>query len=127
MLLLGIVIGFAISGLVLLPVVLAQGLPQLPEFVPLPGPARPQPDQGPAPQQGEDCQTILFFHNGQLYRLVPGPGPQDGPGQPTSPPEFYRLEPYRGPAFPGLPQPFPQPFPQRPGPEPNFRPALPRS
>ncbi len=130
MLLLGVVIGFALSGLVLLvPVVLAQGLPPLQEFVPLPGPARPQPDQGPAPQQGQDdCQIILFYHNGQLYRLMPGPGPQDGPGRPGSPPEFFRLDPYRGPAIPGLPQPFPQPFPQRPeGPQPNFQPALPRS
>src|SRR3989304_2643368 len=98
MLLLGIVIGFALSGLVLLvPVVLAQGLPPLQEFVPLPGPARPQPDQGPGLQQGQDdCQTILFYFNGQLYRLMPGPGPQDGPGRPGSPPEFFRLDPYRG-------------------------------
>src|SRR3989304_3076223 len=130
MLLLGIVIGFALSGLVLLvPVVLAQGLPPLQEFVPLPGPARPQPDQGPGLQQGQDdCQTILFYFNGQLYRLMPGPGPQDGPGRPGSPPEFFRLDPYRGPAIPGRPQPFPQPFPQRPeGPQPNFQPVLPRS
>ncbi len=126
MLLLGVVIGFALSGLVLLvPVVLAQGLPPLQEFVPLPGPARPQPDQGPGLQQGQDdCQTILFYFNGQLYRLMPGPGPQDGPGRPGSPPEFFRLDPYRGPVIPGLPQ----PFPQRPeGPQPNFQPVLPRS
>jgi len=59
---------------------------------------------------------------------MPGPGPQDGPGRPGSPPEFFRLDPYRGPAIPGLPQPFPQPFPQRPeGPQPNFQPVLPRS
>jgi hypothetical protein len=125
-LMLGVVIGFVLSGLVLLvPLVRAQSAPPLQEFIPLPGPGQQQPGQGPAPQQGQDeCQTILFFYNGQLYRLMPGPGPQNGPGQPGSPPEFFRLDPYRGPAIPGLPQPFPQ-RPDSPGP--NFLPALPRS
>lgn len=122
MLLLGVVIGFLLSALsVVVPMVLAQSLPPLQEFIPLPGPGRPQPEQGPAPQQGQDdCQVILFYHNGQLYRLLPGEGPQEGPGRPGSPPEFFRLDPYRGPAIPGLPQPFP------PAP-PNLQPALPRS
>ncbi len=123
MLFVGVVIGFLLSTLgVVVPMVLAQGLPPLQEFIPLPGPGRPQPDQGPAPQPGQDdCQVILLYHNGQLYRLLPGEGPQDGSGRPGSPPEFFRLDPYRGPAIPGLPQPFPQ------APPPSFQPALPRS
>jgi len=120
----GIVVGFALGALVMLvPVALAQGVPPLQELIPLPGPGQPQP--APGPQLGqEECPVILFYHNGQLYRLTPGPGPQDGRGQPGSPPEFFYLNPYQGPAIPGLPQPF-SPFPQSPGP--NFRPARPRS
>jgi len=121
---LGIVIGFALATLVVLvPMVRAQGVPPLQELIPLPGPGQPLP--APGPQQGEEeCQVILLYHNGQLYRLMPAPGPQDGPGRPGSPPEFFYLNPYQGPAIPGLPQPF-APFPQSPGP--NLRPAQPRS
>ncbi|MDR7482062.1 MAG: hypothetical protein QN183_01745 [Armatimonadota bacterium] len=94
--------------------------PNLREFVPLPFPGQQTPGQLPGTQQGECEPIILFYHNGQLYQLRPGPGPQDGPGRPTSPPEYFRLDPYQGPAIPGLP--FPQPD-RGPG----FSPVNPRS
>ncbi len=94
------------------------GTPPLREFVPLPGPGDLQPGQQPGDQQGDCEPIILFYHNGQLYQLRPGPGPQNGPGRPTAPPEFYQLNPYQGPPIPGLPAP-----PQGPG----FAPVNPRS
>ena len=94
------------------------GPPQIREFVPLPGPGDQQPGQRPGQQQGDCEPVILFYHNGKLYQLKPGPGPQDGPGRPTQPPEFYQLNPYQGPPVPGLPAP-----PQGPG----FSPVNPRS
>ena len=119
MLLLGVAIGVAMSALaVAVPLVLAQSAPPIQEFIPLPGPGQQQPGQRPGQQQGqEECQTILLYHNGQLYQL--SPGPQDGQGRPGSPPEFFYLNPYRGPTIPGFPQP------QRP--QPNFKSVLPRS
>jgi hypothetical protein len=93
--------------------------PTIQEFVPLPIPGDQTPGQRPQPQQGECEPIILFYYNGQLYQLQPGPGPQDGPGRPTAPPEFYRLNPYQGPPIPGLP------FPQDRGP--GFSPVNPRS
>lgn len=121
MLLAGVIIGFILSALaVAVPMVLAQA-PPLQEFIPL-GPDQQQPGQRPGEQPGqEECQTILFYHNGRLYRL--SPGPQDGQGRPGVPPEFFYLNPYQGPAIPGFPQPFRGPE----GPGPNFRPVLPRS
>ncbi|MDQ7829323.1 MAG: hypothetical protein QN122_03930 [Armatimonadota bacterium] len=120
MLMLGMVLGMLVSGLALLtPIVLAQGVPPLQEFIPLPGPGDRTPGTRPGqPQPGQGDCPILFYYNGQLYELRPGQGPEDGPGRPGSPPEFFYLNPYRGPAIPGLPQ---------PGPGPNFQPVQPRS
>ena len=122
MLLLGVILGVTLSALtIIVPMVLAQGAPPgappLQEFIPLPGPGQQQPGQAPQPGQG-DC-PILFYYNGRLYQL--GPGPQTGPGRPGSPPEFFQLNPYQGPPIPGLPQPFQGP------PGPNFVPVPPRS
>lgn len=124
MLLLGVVLGVTLSALtIIVPMVLAQGAlpgtPPLQEFIPLPGPGQQQPGQAPQPQPGEGDCPILFYYNGRLYQL--GPGPQNGPGQPSSPPEFFQLNPYQGPPIPGLPQPFQGP------PGPNFVPVPPRS
>lgn len=96
-----------------------QSPPTLREFIPLPGPGDQQPGQRPD-QQGGCEPIILFYHNGQLYQLRPGQGPQDGQGRPGAPPEFFYLNPYQGPPIPGLPQ---------PGPErsPGFSPVNPRS
>jgi hypothetical protein len=96
--------------------------PHLREFVPLPvpGPGQQLPGQLPGAQQGDCEPIILFYHNGQLYQLRPGPGPQTGPGRPTSPPEYFRLDPYQGPAIPGLPVP-------QPDRDPRFAPVNPRS
>jgi len=93
-------------------------VPPLREFIPLPGPGDQNPGQ--RPQQGECEPVILFYHNGQLYQLRPGPGPRDGQGRPGTPPEFYYLNPYQGPPIPGLPM---------PGPDrgPGFTPVNPRS
>jgi hypothetical protein len=93
--------------------------PTMQELVPLPIPGDQTPGQRPQPQQGECEPIILFYHNGQLYQLQPGPGPQNGPGRPTAPPEFYQLNPYQGPPIPGLP------IPQDRGP--GFTPVNPRS
>lgn len=94
------------------------GPPQIREFVPLPGAGDQQPGLRPGQPQGDCEPIILFYYNGKLYQLRPGPGPQNGPGRPTAPPEFYQLNPYQGPPIPGLPIP-----PQGPG----FAPVNPRS
>lgn len=94
--------------------------PTLREFVPLPQPGDQTPGQRPGQQQGDCEPVILFYHNGQLYQLRPGPGQQDGRGRPGTPPEFYQLNPYQGPPIPGLP--FPR---QERGP--GFTPVNPRS
>lgn len=89
--------------------------PELREFIPIPGPGDQNPGRG---QSQDECEpVILFYHEGRLYRLQPGP--RDGQGRPTVPPEFFPLEPYQGPSIPGLP--FPR---QERGPGP--RPANPR-
>jgi len=120
MLLLGVVLGFLLSALVVIvPMVMAQGAPPLQELIPIPGPGQQQPGQAPQPGPGQGDCPILFYFNGRLYQLAPGP--QDGPGRPSSPPEFFYLNPYQGPAIPGLPQPFQGP------PGPNFVPVPPRS
>ncbi len=77
----------------------AQPSLEMREFIPLPGPD----SQRPQPQQGECEPVILFYHEGRLYQLKPGP--KDGPGRPGSPPEFYQMNPYQGPPVPGLPAP----------------------
>ncbi len=69
----------------------AQSLPEMREFIPLPGPGGERAQS----QQGECEPTILFYHEGQLYQLRPGP--QDERGLPGAPPEFYRMSPYQGP------------------------------
>ncbi|MDI6772923.1 MAG: hypothetical protein QME77_10110 [bacterium] len=61
------------------------------EFIPLPSPE----NQRPQPQQGECEPVILFYHEGRLYQLRPGP--KDGQGRPGAPPEFYQMNPYQGP------------------------------
>jgi hypothetical protein len=94
--------------------------PQLREFIPIPGPGQQAPGMQPQPENGECEPIILFYHNGQLYQMRPGQGPQEGPGRPGTPPEFYRLNPYQGPPIPGLPAP-------RPDRGPGFAPLNPRS
>ncbi len=89
-----------------------------PEVIPVPAPSRP----GQTPGQSQDCQpVILFYYNGKLYQLMPGPDNQFGP--PSSPPEYYPLRPYQGPQIPGLPFGLsPLPVPQVP----RFQPVPPR-
>jgi hypothetical protein len=94
--------------------------PTLREFIPLPGPGDQQPGQRPGNQSGDCEPIILFYHNGQLFQLRPGQGPQNGPGRPGTPPEFFYMNPYQGPAIPGLPMP-------RPDRGPGFSPVNPRS
>lgn len=96
----------------------AQAPPTLREFIPLPAPGDQNPGQRPQPQQGECEPIVLFYHDGQLYQLLPGPQDQQGP--PGAPPEFYRLQPYLGPPVPGLPIP-------RQDRTPGFVPVNPRS
>ncbi len=102
-----------------LPVPVPGQPPTMQELVPLPVPGDQMPGQRPQPQQGDCEPIILFYHNGQLYQLQPGPGPQNGPGRPTAPPEFYQLNPYQGPPVPGLPVPRDR--------GPGFTPLTPRS
>ena len=104
----------------------AQGVPFTPrefnprEFVPMPpqsgqdqGPGMPSPGAG-----GQNCDKILYFFQGKLYQLRPGPMPKNGGN-----PEFYYMQPYEGPQIPG----FPSPGPQIPGmPDPNMGPSTPR-
>ncbi|MBM3470310.1 MAG: hypothetical protein FJX73_05905 [Armatimonadetes bacterium] len=61
------------------------------EFIPLPGPD----SQRQQPQQRECEPVILFYHEGRLYQLKPGP--KDGRGNPGAPPEFYEMKPYQAP------------------------------
>jgi len=68
------------------------------EFIPLPDPN----SRRPQPQQGECEPVILFYHEGRLYQLRPGP--KDGQGRPGAPSEFYQMNPYQGPA-PSSPNP----------------------
>ncbi len=111
----------------------AQAAPPLQEVIPFPG-----QEQGPGQGQGQQgegqCEpVILFYFQGRLYRLMPGP--QNQQGRPGSPPEYFPLQPYQGPAIPGLPfqlppglgpQLPPGAVPQQPQQGPGFTPLQPR-
>ncbi|GEM_PF-1571309 len=72
------------------------------------GPGQPSPGLGgnnPGAQQpspgggGQDCNgKVLFFYQGRLYQLSPGPMPPNGGN-----PEFFYMQPYQGPQIPGFP------------------------
>jgi hypothetical protein len=98
----------------------AQGTPINPkEFTPIPPLNQPgnNPSQFPFPGNGsqsqQNCDRILFFYQGRIYQLRPGPMPRNGGN-----PEFFYMQPYEGPQIPG--------FPQGPGngPDPNQLPVL---
>jgi len=101
---------------IMVPASPTQGLPFNPkEFIPVPNPQQGQ-DQGPGVPSpgagGQDCDKILYFFQGKLYQLRPGPMPKGGGN-----PEFYYMQPYQGPQIPG----FPTPGPMTPGmPDPNL-------
>jgi len=94
----------------------------LQEMIPLPGPnQQPGPGQG----QGQECEPmILFYFQGRLYQLMPGP--QDQQGRPGSPPEYFPLRPYQGPQIPGLPFQLPPGGVPRVPQGPGFQPVQPR-
>ncbi len=69
------------------------------EFIQLPQPG-PQQDQQAPGAGGGDCDKILYFYQGRLYQLRPGPTPRNGGN-----PEFYFMDPYQGPQIPGFPSP----------------------
>ena len=111
--------GAAAGGhdVIIVPADPAQGTPFTTprEFIPFPnpndhgqGPGMPAPGAG-----GQDCDKILYFYQGKLYQLHPGPMPQGGN------PEFYYMQPYEGPQIPGFPGPGPMsppmPMPDLPG------------
>lgn len=82
----------------------AQGAPINPrEFVPIPPLNQPGnvPGQAPFPGMGsqQNCDKVLFFYQGRLYQLRPGPMPRNGGN-----PEFFYMQPYDGPQLPGFPQ-----------------------
>jgi hypothetical protein len=84
----------------------AQGTPINPkEFVPIPPLNQPgnNPSQFPFPGNGsqsqQNCDRILFFYQGRLFQLRPGPMPRNGGN-----PEFFYMQPYQGPQIPGFPQ-----------------------
>lgn len=82
----------------------AQGAPINPrEFVPVPPLNQPGnvPSQAPFPGTGsqQNCDRVLFFYQGRLYQLRPGPMPRNGGN-----PEFFYMQPYDGPQVPGFPQ-----------------------
>ncbi len=69
------------------------------EFIPLPETGTQ--DQQAAPGAGgQNCPGILYFYQGKLYQLRPGPTPNNGGN-----PEFYFMDPYQGPEIPGFPSP----------------------
>jgi hypothetical protein len=69
------------------------------ELVPVPN--MPRTGQQPLPGFGnQDCGKILFYYQGRLYQLQPGPAPRNGGN-----PEFYFMQPYQGPPIPGFPSP----------------------
>lgn len=97
--------GAAAADAPAIPAVPAQAAPPLQEIIPFPFPGQ---DQGPGQGQGQqgqgECEpVILFYFQGRLYRLMPGPGQQGPLGTPGSPPEYFPLQPYQGPSIPGLP------------------------
>ncbi len=78
----------------------AQG-PSPKEFIPLPntgnGPGPGQPPSVPGAGGAQDCDRILYFYQGRLYQLRPGPTPRNGGN-----PEFFYMQPYEGPQIPGF-------------------------
>jgi hypothetical protein len=96
---------------IVLPAKPAQGLPFNPkEFIPVPNPQNGQGPGMPSPGAGaQDCDKILYFYQGKLYQLRPGPMPRGGGN-----PEFYFMQPYEGPQIPGFPTPGPM-MPDMPG------------
>ncbi len=105
--------GAVASGhdVILLPAEPAQGMPFNPrEFMPLPNPGQDQGPGAPTPGTGgQDCDRILYFYQGRLFQLRPGPMPRGGGN-----PEFYYMQPYDGPQIPGFPTPGPM-GPEMPG------------
>jgi len=98
----------------------AQNPPPIQEMIPL----TPGPDQGQG--QSEECEpVILFYYQGRLYRLMPGPQ-QDQQGRPGSPPEYFPIQPYQGPQIPGLPFQLPPGGAPRAPQGPGFQPVQPR-
>lgn len=98
----------------------AQSPPPIQEMIPL----APGPDQGQG--EGQECEpVILFYYQGRLYRLMPGPQ-QDQQGRPGSPPEYFPIQPYQGPAIPGLPFQLPPGGAPRVPQGPGFQPVQPR-
>ncbi len=97
----------------------AQAPRTLQELIPLPNPSQREPGQG----QSQECKPIvLFYYQGRLYQLQLGPEGTQG-AQPQSPPEYFPITPYQGPAIPG----FPIPLPPGGSPDsPGFRPVNPR-
>ncbi len=71
------------------------------EFIPIPhngdsiGPGQPPTEPGTGSPQ--DCTRILYFYQGRLYQLRPGPMPRNGGN-----PEFFYMQPYEGPQIPGF-------------------------
>ncbi|HEX9246986.1 MAG TPA: hypothetical protein VGA35_12555 [bacterium] len=94
-----------------LPAQPAQGIPFNPkEFIPVPNPGQDQGPGMPNPGAGnQQCDKILYFFQGKLYQLRPGPMPPGGGN-----PEFYYMNPYEGPQIPGFPMPGPM-IPGMPG------------
>lgn len=93
--------GTAARSGVLLPVLAAQERPPAlnpKEFIPLPNTGTQQ-DQQPG-AGGQNCDRILYFYQGRLYQLRPGPTPRNGGN-----PEFFFMQPYEGPQIPGFPSP----------------------
>ena len=95
-------------------------IPMLPERGQEQGPGMPSPGAG-----GQNCDKILYFFQGKLYQLRPGPMPRNGGN-----PEFYYMQPYEGPQIPGFPTPGPMipgtPDPNLPNNLPNMGPVAPR-
>ncbi len=79
--------------------------PALPkEFIPLPNNGN-GPGPGPQPlvpgtDGAQNCDKILYFYQGKLFQLRPGPMPRNGGN-----PEFFFMQPYEGPQIPGFPGP----------------------
>jgi len=74
------------------------------EFIPLPNNGN-GPGPGPQPlvpgtDGAQNCDKILYFYQGKLFQLRPGPMPRNGGN-----PEFFFMQPYEGPQIPGFPGP----------------------
>lgn len=113
----------ASAALLSAPAVPTQSIPQIQELIPLPGPDQ---GQGQGQGEGEQCEpVILFYYQGRLYQLMPGPQ-QDQQGRPGSPPEYFPIRPYQGPQVPGLPFQLPPGGAPRVPQGPGFQPIQPR-